>query len=152
MDNTKFYITKNPEEEKGDNIHSGIFKKDITKEWISNTSRIAQVSAKGFFLWCTWDEWKLIGCPQLYTLQPEELTPGNERFAAFLLRYLNGQSMSHKSKETIERWIEEQGSSFDTFISLWKCKFNDFQIKPGREKTSIDGCPSLNHREAMGII
>ena len=153
------FISHNPEL-KNDNIHSRIKKNDLINEedkedkedkWSSATSRIAQIVIKDkkFFLWCTWNEWKLIGCPEVYKLEPEELIPGTGRFAAFLLRYLNDQMMSNKSTETIKKWIQKNSKPFDTFMKLWICKFRDFQ-EPGTDQTSIKGCPKLNRNEIRG--
>ena len=142
----KYYIEKseNPEH-LNDNVHYNIKESDVTPEWISSTSRIAQVITNGkFVLWCTWNEWRLIDCPEVYTLKPEELTPGSKRFAAFLLRYLNGQPMSDTSTETIKKWIKKKPKSFTDVMKLWKCKFNNFAAKNEKNdfwsKSSIPGC------------
>jgi hypothetical protein len=99
---------------------------DLTPEWIYSTSMIVQIKTQQFFLWCTWFEWKLLGYPEVSVLSVENLEPGTERFANFLLRYLNKQIMSHASKEIINNWIIEQSDSFHKFISLWRCKFNNY--------------------------
>ena len=137
----KYYIEKweNPER---NNDNSNIKESDLTPEWISSTSRIAQVITKGkFVLWCTWNEWRLIGCPEVYTLEPEDLIPGSKRFAALLLRHLNDQVIGHASKKMIKKWIEKQQESFTHFKTLWKCKFNNFAAKNDLwSKSSIPGC------------
>ena len=110
------------------NSELGIQYHTPTIEYSSNTSLVAQVEAgtidEPFYLWCTWEEWRMLDCPKTTNrMDQDDNSPGTPLFALLLLRYFNDQLIIDNKKRMIVDEIKKLGVSIDNlqkFKSLWR--------------------------------